>query len=61
MFLQIEYDEKVITELIIKFFPDWRRVLNELQRYSVSGKIDSGILSNLTDDNFKTLVKYLKE
>ena len=58
---QIEYDEKVITELIIKFFPDWRRVLNELQRYSVSGKIDSGILSNLTDDNFKTLVKYLKE
>ena len=58
---QIEYDEKAITELIIKFFPDWRRILNELQRYSVSGKIDSGILSNLTDENFKTLIKYLKE
>ena len=58
---QIQYDEKAVSELIVKFFPDWRRILNELQRYSVSGKIDSGILSNLTDDNFKALVGHLKE
>ena len=41
---KIESDKKVIAELINKHFPDWRRVLNECQRYSVSGKIDSGIL-----------------
>ena len=57
----IPYDRKALVELITKFFPDYRRVLNELQRYSVSGNIDSGILTNLTDENFKTLVKYLKD
>jgi len=41
----VEYDNKVLVELINKHFPDWRRVLNECQRYSVSGKIDSGILA----------------
>ena len=41
----IEYDNKVLVELVKKHFPDWRRVLNECQRYSVSGKIDSGILA----------------
>ena len=55
----IEYDNKVLVELIQKHFPDWRRVLNELQRYSVSGKIDTGILaafSNVkTDELFKNL------
>jgi len=55
----VEYDNKVLVELIQKHFPDWRRVLNELQRYSVSGKIDSGILaafSNVkTDDLFRNL------
>ena len=55
----VEYDPKVLVELIQKHFPDWRRVLNELQRYSVSGKIDSGILATFsnvkTDDLFKTL------
>ncbi len=55
----VEYDNKVLVELIQKHFPDWRRVLNELQRYSVSGKIDSGILATFsnvkTDDLFKTL------
>ena len=45
----------------MKYFPDWRRVLNELQRYSVSGKIDSGILLNITEDSFKELVKNLKD
>ena len=58
---QIEHDEKVVVELIMKFFPDWRRVLNELQRYSATGRIDSGILSNLTDENFKRLINHLKE
>ena len=50
----VEYDPKVLVELIQKHFPDWRRVLNELQRYSVSGKIDTGILaafSNVKTDN----------
>src|SRR6056300_1277999 len=47
----IEYEKNVLAELIIKHLPDWRRVLNELQRYSVSGTIDAGILVNLSDDN----------
>ena len=45
----IEYDNKVLVELINKHFPDWRRVLNECQRYSVSGKIDAGILATFSD------------
>ena len=57
----IEFDPKVVAELVTKYFPDWRRVLNELQRYSVSGKIDSGILVNMTHDSFKDLVKSLKD
>lgn len=57
----IEFDQKVVGELITKYFPDWRRVLNELQRYSVSGKIDSGILLNLTEESFKELIKLLKD
>jgi DNA polymerase III delta prime subunit len=56
----IEFDPKVVAELVTKYFPDWRRVLNELQRYSVSGKIDTGILVNLTHDSFKDLVGHLK-
>ena len=57
----IQYDEKVVAEVINKFFPDWRRVLNELQRYASGGVIDSGILSSMSDVNAKTLVKFLKE
>ena len=57
----IEYDIQVIVEVISKHFPDYRRVLNELQRYGVSGKIDSGILTNMSDENFKTLVGFMKE
>ena len=57
----IEYDNKVLVELINKHFPDWRRVLNECQRYSASGKIDSAILTEFSDVNTNTLVKYLKE
>jgi DNA polymerase III delta prime subunit len=57
---QVKYDTKPVAELIIKFAPDWRRVLNELQRYSVNGKIDSGIVSNLQDKNFDDLFSHLK-
>jgi DNA polymerase III delta prime subunit len=56
----IEYDKQTVAALIKKHFPDWRRVINELQRYSAGGKIDSGILTSLSDDNFKELVGYLK-
>lgn len=56
----VEYEEKVVAELIMKHFPDWRRVLNELQRYSATGKIDTGILANISSDNFKSLVDKLK-
>jgi DNA polymerase III delta prime subunit len=58
---KVEFEERVIAELIMKFFPDWRRVLNELQRYSVSGKIDTGILTSLSDENFKSLLTFIKE
>lgn len=57
----VEFDPKVVAELVTKHFPDWRRVLNELQRYSVSGKIDSGILINLSQDSFKDLINNMKE
>ncbi len=56
----IEYEEKVVAELIMKHLPDFRRVLNELQRYSVSGNIDSGILLNISDANMKELLECLK-
>jgi DNA polymerase III delta prime subunit len=58
---QIEFDPKVVAELITKHFPDYRRILGELQRYSVSGKIDSGILVNMSEESFKGLIKLLKE
>ena len=57
----VEYDGKVVAELIMKHFPDNRRVLNELQRYSVSGHIDSGILVNLSEVSMKELILHLKE
>ena len=57
---RITFDKSTVAELVSKHLPDWRRVLNELQRYSVNGSIDSGIFVNITDDNFKTLVGYLK-
>jgi DNA polymerase III delta prime subunit len=57
----IEYDQKVVAELINKHFPDWRRVLNECQRYSAGGKIDSAILAEFSDVNVNALIKNLKE
>lgn len=56
----VEFSDAVLAELINKYFPDWRRVLNELQRYSATGKIDSGILTNLGDESFKQLFEFLK-
>ena len=58
---RIEYDEKVVAELVSKHFPDFRRVLNECQRYSTSGKIDSGILASFSDVSVNELIKNLKE
>ena len=58
---RVEYDKKVIVELINKHFPDWRRVLNECQRYSASGKIDTGILATFSDVSINDLTKNLKE
>ena len=57
---RIEADKKVLVELVNKHFPDWRRVLNECQRYSVSGKIDSGILAAFSDVAVDDLIKNLK-
>ena len=56
----VDFDEKVIAEVITKHFPDFRRVLNELQRYSAVGKIDTGILANQFDSNIKTLLSHMK-
>ena len=57
---RIIFDKSVVAELITKHIPDWRRVIGELQRYSVNGSIDTGIFVNLADDNIKALVNYLK-
>ena len=58
---RIEADKKVLAELINKHFPDWRTVLNECQRYSVGGRIDSGILAHFSDVKVNDLIKNLKE
>jgi len=57
----VEFDQRVLAELINKHFPDWRRVLNECQRYAVGGKIDSGILATFSDVSVNELVKNLKD
>lgn len=57
----IEYDEKVLVKLIVKYIPDFRRVINELQRYSVAGCIDVGVLSEIGDLNLEQLMKSMKE
>ena len=57
----IDYNDKVIAKLIQKYFPDFRKVINELQRYSVSGSIDAGILVNISNDNLKNLMTHLKD
>lgn len=56
----VEYEKRAVVSLVQKHFPDWRRVLNELQRYSVSGKIDAGVLVNISTDNMNQLIGFMK-
>jgi DNA polymerase III delta prime subunit len=56
----VNYDKKALAEVIQKYFPDWRRTLNELQRYSATGNIDAGILKNWKDENLTSLMKTMK-
>ena len=58
---QVDFEDKGLAELIQKYFPDFRRILNELQRYSVGGKIDVGILSQIGELNVKELMKHMKD
>ena len=58
---KIGFEDAVVAELIMNHFPDWRRVLNELQRYSVSGTIDTGILVNIAEVNLTELMSHLKK
>ncbi len=57
----VQFEPKAVAGVVEKHFPDWRRVLNELQRYSASGAIDAGILVNVSETNLKDLVTFLKE
>ena len=57
----VKFDQKAVAELLNKYFPDWRRILNELQRYSASGQIDAGILVNLSEVNINELMEALKK
>jgi DNA polymerase III delta prime subunit len=58
---KIPFDKAVLVEVVKKHFPDYRRILNELQRYSVSGKIDAGILSSIADVSLNDLITSLKD
>jgi DNA polymerase III delta prime subunit len=58
---KVDFEKKVLADLIMKHFPDWRKVLNEIQRYSALGKIDTGILSKGDDNELKALVQILKK
>jgi|TARA_A100001011_G_scaffold210966_1_gene219253 DNA polymerase III delta prime subunit len=57
---KISFNPPAVAELITAHFPDWRRVLNELQRYSASGQIDAGILINISNENIKELMSFIK-
>lgn len=57
----VEYDNKAVASMVQSYFPDWRRCLNELQRYSATGRIDAGILSNQSVDNIEKLLSFMKE
>ena len=58
---EVDYDKKVVAEVLMKHFPDYRRVLNELQKYSKYGNIDSGILSQVSELDLPELMKYMKD
>jgi DNA polymerase III delta prime subunit len=57
----VPFDDKVVAQVVLKYFPDFRRTLNELQKYSVTGKIDTGILVNFSEERIKDLVQLLKK
>jgi len=57
---EVEFENKVVAELVNLHFPDWRRVINECQRYASTGRIDSGILANLNQESFKQLITHMK-
>lgn len=57
----IKYDDKIIAKLIKRYYPDWRRLLNEAQRFSSSGEIDSGILVDIADINIDDLIRAMKD
>ena len=57
----IKYDDKVLVELILKFFPDFRRCLNEVQRYGVGGEIDTGLLATLSEEKLTPLIDMLQD
>jgi DNA polymerase III delta prime subunit len=58
---KVEYEDKVVAELVKKHFPDFRRVLNELQRYSQFGKIDSGVLAQIGEVSLNEIIKFVKD
>jgi DNA polymerase III delta prime subunit len=58
---QIDYETPVVAELIKKHFPDFRRVINELQRFSKFGKIDTGVLSQIVDVSLNDIIKFIKD
>ena len=58
---KVDYEDKVVVELVKKHFPDFRRVINELQRYSQFGKIDSGVLAHIVEVSIGDIIKYIKE
>lgn len=57
----VQYDAKVVAKVVQQFYPDWRRVLNQLQTYAATGNIDTGILSMLYDNSIKELIGLLKD
>lgn len=57
----VEYDKKVIVQVIARYYPDWRKTINELQNYAASGKIDSGMLATFSEESMKTLLGFLKD
>lgn len=57
----VEYDKRVIVEFVTKYFPDFRKVLNELQRYASGGPIDSGVLSSVSDAKVDTLIAAIRD
>lgn len=56
----VDYEKEAVAGVIKKYFPDWRRIINEIQRYSATGKIDTGILVNFSENNIKKLIEYMK-